>query len=438
MAIDTDYIQSQARSLAEYEVQRERAQVKRNETKYKAQLAGVNTLDKALKDLGSAVKGLKGTDKSMLINAAKFSKEDMASATLGASAKSGNYSFFVEQLASRHQLALGSLGDDVSSASGTLKIEQDGKSFEVDLSAGGKLSQEDLASAINKHPDNKGVKATLVRSGGQVTLMLTANESGQKNAISLSTTATGSSLSSSLANHKKELSKAQNAVVYLGVDASGMRLEHDSNTFKDVIDGVSLTFNATHKTGEQALSVDISRDQTATKDKLNEFVTAINAMLGTFDTLTAAGGEKGSRGALAGDSSIRAVETMLNKVLRTPFGGVTLMEFGILSDAKGLLKVDNKAFEKKLDSDPDAFEKLFSGQGNLIDSLDKQLGTYTSASSGSMKARKENINALLKRVDDKRADLDIKYQSHFQRYLKQYTNMAQLMSSMEQTFTMFG
>ena len=101
MAIDTTYIQNQAKILAEYEVQRELKQAQRNESKYKAQLAAVSTLDTALKALGSAVKGLKGTDKSMLINAAAFSKEGMASATLGPSAKEGSYQFFV-QLARNH------------------------------------------------------------------------------------------------------------------------------------------------------------------------------------------------------------------------------------------------------------------------------------------------------------------------------------------------
>jgi len=227
MAIDTNYIQSQAKILAEYEVQRELAQAKRNETKYKAHLAAVTTLDTALKALGSAVKGLKGTDKSMLINQAVFSKEGMASATLGPSAKEGSYQFFVEQLASRHQVALGGLGSDAAS-SGTFYIKQNGEEFAVDLSAGdsngdGSLSQEELAAAINAHPDNKGVKATLVRSGGEVTMVLSAEKTGEDNRIELRTDATGSALETSLGN-QQELSRGQDAIVYLGADASGMRL----------------------------------------------------------------------------------------------------------------------------------------------------------------------------------------------------------------------
>lgn len=441
MAIDTNYIQSQAKILAEYEVQRELAQAKRNETKYKAQLAAVTTLDTALKALGSAVKGLKGTDKSMLINQAVFSKEGMASATLGPSARDGSYQFFVEQLASRHQVALGGLGSDAAS-SGTFYIKQNGEEFAVDLSAGdsngdGSLSQEELAAAINAHPDNKGVKATLVRSGGEVTMVLSAEKTGEDNRIELRTDATGSALETSLGN-QQELSRGQDAIVYLGADASGMRLQQGSNTFKDMIDGVSLTFSKVHQTGDEPLTVDISRDQSATNGKLNEFISAINALFATFDTLTSAGGEKGGRGPLAGDSGVRAVESMVNTVLRTPFNGITLMEFGILAGSDGKLKVDTKAFEKMLDANPDAFEQLFSGRGNLIDSLDKSLAVYTSASSGAMKARKENLNSMLQKVEVKFDELENKYQNHYQRYLKQYTQLAQVMASMEQTFSMFG
>ncbi|CAG8871073.1 B-type flagellar hook-associated protein 2 [Pseudomonas fluorescens] len=441
MAIDTGYIQSQAKLLAEYEVQRELLQAQRNETKYKAQLAAVTALDTALKAFGTAVKGLKGTDKSMVINAAAFSKEGMASATVGSGAKEGSYQFFVEQLASRHQLALGGLGSDAADG-GSLTITQNGVAFDIDLAAAdadsdGNLSQEELAAAINNHADNKGVKATLVRSGGEVTMVLTAEETGADSKIELSTTAAGTALEQAV-NNPKELSEARNAKVYLGADNNGMLLEQSTNTFKDVIDGVSLTFSKVHAPGDEPLTVDISRDQSATRDKVNEFITAVNALLGTFDTLTGPGGEKGERGPLAGDSSIRSVEAMINSVLREPFGGVSLMEYGILAGADGKLKLDDKSFEKMLDANPEAFEKLFSDKDNLIDTLGKKLAPFTSGSTGSMKARKDAINTQLRGVEDKFEALETKYQAHYQRYLKQYTSLAQVMASMEQTFSMFG
>ena len=268
-------------------------------------------------------------------------------------------------------------------------------------------------------------------------MVLSADETGEQSRIELRTDAAGSALQTSIGS-QKELSKAQDAIVYLGADASGMKLQQSSNTFKDMIDDVSLTFSKVHQVGDEPLNVDIKRDQSATNDKLNEFISAINVMFASFNSLTAPGGDKGERAALAGDSGIRAVKSMLNTVLRTPFDGVTLMEFGILADSKGNLTVDKKAFEKMLDANPLAFEKLFSGKGNLIETLDKKMSVYTSGSTGSMKARKDNLNSMLQRVDVKYEELENKYQNYYQRYLKQYSQLAQVMASMEQTFSMFG
>ncbi|MNT88466.1 hypothetical protein D3C72_2290350 [compost metagenome] len=54
-----------------------------------------------------------------------------------------------------------------------------------------------------------------------------------------------------------------------------------------------------------------------------------------------------------------------------------------------------------------------------------------------MKARKDNLNTQLQRVEEKRKGIDKKYAAHYQRYLKQYSAMAQVVASMEQTFRMF-
>ena len=55
-----------------------------------------------------------------------------------------------------------------------------------------------------------------------------------------------------------------------------------------------------------------------------------------------------------------------------------------------------------------------------------------------MKARKDNLNSMLQKVEIKYEELENKYQNHYQRYVKQYTQMAQIMASMEQTLGMFG
>ncbi|MFI7868905.1 flagellar filament capping protein FliD, partial [Ectopseudomonas khazarica] len=258
--------------------------------------------------------------------------------------------------------------------SGSLSIGQGSDTFSVDL--GAVTTLDELAAAINGAADNSGVKATLVRSNGQVNLVLTSETTGADQAISL--TASGNTAFENAVVARQELSVAKDAIVRLGGEA-GIELTSSSNTFANIIDGVSLTFSKAHQAGDTPLTIEIAQDQSATKEKAQTFVSAFNALMSSFDSLTASGGESGSRGPLAGDASVRAIEGMLNQLVRTSFGGVSLTEFGIVADRGGKLTIDSARFEKAVAANPEGFEKLFTDKGNLLDTLDKNLAVYTSS-----------------------------------------------------------
>lgn len=439
MAIDSDYVKQMATQLAGYEVQSAISKANRNQASYKAQLTAVTSLETALKTFSTAVKGLKGVDKSVLINSATFSSTGYATAKVGTTAVAGNYQFFVEQLASAHQVALEGLTDADIPSSGNLVIGQGANSFSIDLSSidtdssGGNTLAE-LAAAINAASDNSGVNATLVRSGGSVSLVLGSEKTGLDNAISLSTSAGGAF--STAVTGARELSAAKDARVRLGGE-TGMLLTNPTNNFDNIIDGVSMTFTKVHAAGEQPLSVTVGRDDTATKEKVQSFVTAINNLMGTFDSLTASGGESSTRGVLAGDASIRSIEGMLNRVMRTEFGGTSLMAMGIVADRNGKLTIDTARFEKAMAANPEGLDKLFNAKDALLDSIDKNIAVYTSGTNNLIKARKESLNSMMRRVDDQFDNIQKQHDNYYARYLKQYTSMMQTMSAMEQTYGMF-
>ncbi|CAM3917350.1 flagellar filament capping protein FliD [Ectopseudomonas alcaliphila] len=431
MAIDSDYVQSMATQLAQYEVQGQLAKANRNQAAYKAQLNALTSLDTALKTFKTAASGLKLAGSSMLVNSASFSQEGYASATVGTKAVAGSYDFFVQQLASKSQVALQGLQDG-NLGSGSLTIGQGGDAFNVDL--GSVATLDELAAAINGASDNNGVKATLVRSNGQVNLVLTSEKTGADQAISLN--ATGNAAFEGAVAGRQELSVAKDAIVRLGGE-SGIELTSTSNTFDNVIDGVSLTFTKAHKSGDAPLTMEVGQDQKATKEKAQAFVSAFNALMTSFDSLTASGGESGGRGALAGDASVRAIEGMLNQLVRTSFGGVSLTEFGIAADRNGKLSIDNARFEKAIAANPEGFEKLFTDKGNLLDTLDKNLAVYTSSAGGLLTNRKDTLNTQLRRVDQQFDTIQKQYDSYYARYLRQYTGLMQTMAAMEQTYGMF-
>ncbi|MFG0582909.1 flagellar filament capping protein FliD [Ectopseudomonas khazarica] len=431
MAIDSDYVQSMATQLAQYEIQGQLAKANRNQEAYKAQLNALSSLDTALKSFKSAASGLKLAGSSMLVNSASYSQEGYATATVGSKAVAGSYDFFVQQLASKSQLALQGLQDG-DLGSGSLSIGQGSDTFSVDL--GAVTTLDELAAAINGAADNSGVKATLVRSNGQVNLVLTSETTGADQAISL--TASGNTAFENAVAARQELSVAKDAIVRLGGE-TGIELTSSSNTFANIIDGVSLTFSKAHQTGDTPLTIEIAQDQSATKEKAQTFVSAFNALMSSFDSLTASGGESGSRGPLAGDASVRAIEGMLNQLVRTSFGGVSLTEFGIVADRGGKLTIDSARFEKAVAANPEGFEKLFTDKGNLLDTLDKNLAVYTSSAGGLLTNRKDTLNTQLRRVDQQFDNIQKQYDSYYARYLRQYTGLMQTMAAMEQTYGMF-
>ena len=431
MAIDSDYVQQMATQLAQYDIQAGQVRAQRNQKRYDTELKAVNDLKSALSKFATASKALKGvgSNNSMLVNKATFSAEGVATATASATAVSGSYQFYVKQLASKDQIALKLTDADLN---GTLSLGQNGEAFNIDMSAISSL--DDLAKAINDAEDNTGVKATLVRSGGDVNLVLTSEKSGEKQAITA--TSTGNAAMQTAIDNRKELSKAQDALVYLGGE-DGVELRSDSNTFDQAIAGVSLTFNKVTEP-DDLLTLDVARDDSATKDKVQGFIDAYNTLMGSIAGLTASGGEGKTRGPLAGDAGVLAIKSRINGLLRDDsFVGNSLINFGIAATSDGKLSLDATAFDKAIAANGDAFDKLFTGKGNLVDSLDTAIKAYTSAGNGLLSSRADSLNEKLGRINDDFDALQARYDSSYARYLKQYTNLMQVMTSMEQTSTMF-
>lgn len=439
MAIDSAYVKQMATQLASFEVQGAERRAQRNKSGYSTQLSSLTSLDSALKTFKSAVYGLKSGNSSMLVNSGTFSKPEQASVTLGGKAAAGNYQFFVEQLASSHQVALPQLRDGDVAAGGSLTLGQDGKSFSVDLSAAdkdgdGNVSLAELSAAINAASDNTGVKSALVRSNGEVTLVLSSEKSGEANAISIS--ASGNAALSAAIDGRQELAAARDAKVRMGGE-SGMLLQNASNTFENLMEGVNITFNQAHASGEQPLTLTVGRDNEGTQAKVKTFIDAYNALAKVIDDLTASGGENGTRGSLASDSTVRAIDNSLSQLIRTAFDGKSLIDFGVSADRDGKLTLDSARFQNAVAADPEAFEKLFTGKDSLIDSLDKNIALYTNSGNGLLKARKDNLGASIKRVEKQFDDIDRQYEQYYNRYLKQYTNLMQIQLSMEQTGGLF-
>ena len=152
---------------------------------YSSQISAFSSLKTTMSDFVSSIEDARESD-GVLANQSSSDNESALSITADSDAVAGTYDIFVEQLAQSHQVALSFDPSATLATDGEFSIDLAGEEFAVDLStlpAGATLT--DLASAINTHVDNSGVTATVMRSGTETFLVLTSEESGAANQVTV-------------------------------------------------------------------------------------------------------------------------------------------------------------------------------------------------------------------------------------------------------------
>ncbi|MBY7856231.1 flagellar filament capping protein FliD [Vibrio fluvialis] len=436
-----------ATQLATYDVQPFQQRLNTQSSQYQSQLTALGKVETALRAFRTAITEMNSSTSSIVKNSATVSQEGYFSATADANALAGSYQVFVEQVATAHQVSA-SMPANLDSTTqvpttGTMDFTINGTTMTLDLSTldsdgDGIATVADLVSAINNDSNNPGVNATLVRSNGQTYFMLSSTETGVANSVNVSVSGTGQTWFEDAFTNLNEISAPQDAVIWLGAQGTGLQLSNSSNTFEGVINGVDLTVTKAQTSGEAPLSLSVGADQEGTKEQMNKIIEAYNSLMKTIDSYTSIGGEDSQRGVLASDPTIRSIESQLKTLVRGEFEGMRLSDLGIEISRDGTMKIDADKFEKAQTTNTAALESFFNGDGNLLDSLDSLLDPYLQFSNGLFKSRKDALQQNISRIEDKQTALERKYDMAYDRYLKQFTQMNQLITKMNQTMSMFG
>jgi len=416
---------------------------------------------KALTSLSSAISAfqnslstLTGTGKSMLAQGATLSNTSLATASAKPTAAAGSYSLFVKQVATAGQVSYNNLNDS-GTLGGTLKVKLSDESvtpstavpFDVDLSAAnadtdkdGKLSVRELASAINRASGNAGqVSAGVVTIGTETRLVLTSKNTGVANTISLD--ASGVTDGTLKAAGRTMVTPAQDAILMLGGE-NGTAIKQASNTFTN-IDGVSLTVTKAQAAGETPLSMTVGGDSSKTSANVQSFVDAYNKLKSAIDSLVDPGDPANNvaAGAFAHDAGVSALQSRLVSLMR-PGGGGSLASFGITANRDGSLSLDSTRLNKQLAIDPTGLDKLIgsasaSAPAGIAGSLNTYLNQWSNSANGQIKQRTDANNTLQSTLTKRQSDLDEQYNSAYARYLKQYTDLQALQSTMNSNLSMF-
>ncbi|HEF0025241.1 TPA: flagellar filament capping protein FliD [Citrobacter amalonaticus] len=438
----TSRVQAMAQKMAYATIATQSSNLQEQQNELNAQTNGLDTLNSALEAFQSAVDALNSeTDGPVVFSAT--TNNDSATATANSEAQAGTYSFYVKQLAQAQQSTF-DMGDDTFSATGTFELTMGDSVMDIDLSAAdqngdgdGFIDASELVSAINDSDDNPGVSAALVKTDGTTTIMLTSNSTGAQSAFSVQVTGHDSTNdTSTTVPTLNTMTTAQDAVINLG-GPSGATITSSSNTFDDVIPGVSMTFTEASDSDTDLTTFTIAEDSSASQAKVQTFVDAYNTLVDTVDSLTTNGSETTSAGIFAGDAGLKSLTNQMDDVVHAYYGGVSVVDYGIALDSDGHLEIDTDTFNEEMEKNPDGLTSIFVGDDSMVAQMDSLMDSYLDSNTGIITSRQQSLDDKQQKIDSKNEQLTETYNTNYERYLTEYTNTLVQVYSMKVSMSAF-
>lgn len=440
-------IKKYAKEFALMDVSTRASQLAREQNDLDTQSSALDSLDSALTGFQSAIDALNSDTSGPVVNTATASN-DSATITANSEAQTGTYTFYVDQLATAQQTSLSIVDTDGDGqgdipASNTFTISSnDGTVMDIDMTtadadANGSVSVSELCDAINNSEDNPGITATLVNTEGKTTLMLTSDETGEENGFTVTTSAD--------VGTPQDLSIAQDSVIYLGSEPGDYTdpnnpvpyITSSSNSYTDVIPGVSITF-AQESTEGEPLTFTIANDSAATQGNVQTFVDAYNTLVDTLNSLTSSGSEGSAPGPFAGDAGISSLERQIQDITHASYNGVSIIDYGITLDSDGHLQIDSDKFDAAMEENPDGLTSLFVGDDSMTAQLDDVMDTYLNDNDGIITQRQSNITDQQDKLTSETDQVKEAYQSSYDRYVSEFTSTMVEISSMQMSMAAFA
>jgi len=364
---------------------------------------------------------------------ATSSDKTLFSVTADTTAVAGSYSVEVTQLAKATKIRSADFSDEAAVVGrGTLDISMGADSFQITVDE----TNETLAGirdAINDASDNPGVTASIINVddgvGGTVSrLVLTGGTVGAANSIDIAVTddVNAAGLSQLATVNLITVQAAEDAII----EIDGQAATRDSNTFSDVIPGVTFNLNKAEVDTVETLTVELN--VSAVKSKVNSFMSAYNSLSDLMRSMSLYDAETGATGVLQGDSTLRSIQNQIRQKIVEPVSGLdqgTLSEIGVTTDDKGHLTLDSEKLDAILDSDFAAVSQLFASDNGLSNSLDSLLEQYV-GTEGSLSLRTDGIQSRIDSLADDRLRLDQRLTALSDRYTVQFNAMDLLVSNL--------
>jgi flagellar hook-associated protein 2 len=370
-------------------------------------------LRSAIARFQSATDALADSDALGGLNA---SSSDEAVLTLTASANADSQSHVIDviDLATADRLSSNAYADaETAIGTGTLDITVAASTLNLTLD-GSNNTLAQIRDAINNSEQNPGVTASVINVDGGSQLMLTSNDTGLANAVSV---VAGGGLTGFSTSQVGTLKDAL-------ITVDGFNVTSASNTITSAISGVTLNLQSA---GTANLS--FSGDSSLLANAAQEFADSYNFLRGNIKALSA--------NALSGDSMLLGLERSVNARLSTTIDmpdSATgyLFESGISFNDVGDLELDEAVLAAAVEADPTRVLALFGSDSSLTGELSTFLHGYLE-SDGIIDTRVETLETRDSTIDRQVERTTFRLEQTEERMRAQFTALDVLLSQLQVT-----
>ncbi|SOD71346.1 flagellar hook-associated protein 2 [Jatrophihabitans sp. GAS493] len=323
------------------------------QTQLKTQLNTENSVIAAYQAINTKIAAVQ-TAAEALKSASTWSAATVASsntsvvATASATAAAGSSATFdVTQVARAQTSTFATAGGVVISGTPpNFTITTGGNTTSITAASGTPAA---VAAAINSA--GVGVRASVVNTDAGPILQLTSTGTGTANSFT----------TSGLDSPQQDVVTAQNAQITVGdPNNGGYTVSSSTNTFTDVIPGVTFTVSSL-ATG---VNLSLSSDSAGMSSKVQALVDSVNAAFTIIGQATAQGG------ILPSDSLSTKLQQSLLSTVAQGFSGGSFNQYGVTLTSTGQVTFDSAAFANAYSADPAGTQAaLGTALGGAYDTL---------------------------------------------------------------------
>lgn len=387
---------------------------------------------------------------------ATSSDASAVSVTTGAGTPPGSYSVQVGALATSQFIGSAAFaGKSAPVGEGTLRIslgsyESDGgeppaitfaaktAAASIEIAIGpGDNTLEKIRDRINAA--NAGVTAALISDAAGTRLVM-RGPTGESNAFKVEVEEGGVPGLSALAydastgatSNMNRTQSAGNAQATI----NGIAVSSETNTFSEVLDGMSLQVN---KVGTAPVEVAVAQDSAGMRKGIDDFVNAYNSLVGLIRVQTLYDETSKTAGPLQGDSTATGLLNQIRRMAGTASTASSaferLSDVGLEINKDGSLKVNSTKLQTAMNN-PAELAKFFGNvdeanpAGNGIAQRFREIAAKVVGNDGAISSRTDGLRATIKRNDEKISRLEDRVALVEARLRKQYstldTNMGNL------------